>query len=161
MKPAPGRTAATPSIEVSQVGRISPSTPRRTVRARDGPLQLRERAARDDPAVVDDRQRLAQGLCRLHLVGREDDRAALVAQLDEGVAQQREVDRVEPGERLVHEQDVGAVQDRGDELDLLLVALAELLGPPIGESGMRKRSSHTVLRSCARRQSTRRTALAK
>ena len=46
-----------------------------------------------------------------------------------------EVDRVEPGERLVHEQDVRAVEDGRDELDLLLVALAELLGAAIGVIG--------------------------
>ena len=43
-----------------------------------------------------------------------------------------EVDRVEPGERLVHEQDLGVVQDRGDELDLLLVALGQLLRAAVG-----------------------------
>ena len=38
-----------------------------------------------------------------------------------------------PGERLVHEQDLGVVQDRGDELDLLLVALGQLLRAPVRE----------------------------
>ncbi len=69
-----------------------------------GPFQLSERATGDDPPAVDDGERLAQRLGGLHLVGREDDRAALVAQLHERLAQQREVDRVEAGERLVHEQ---------------------------------------------------------
>ena len=45
--------------------------------------------------------------------------------------EQFQVHRVEPAERLVHEQDVGAVQDGRDELDLLLVALAELLGAAV------------------------------
>ena len=59
------------------------------------------------------------------------DRAAPVAQLEERLAQEREVDRIEARERLVHEQDLGLVEDRGDELDLLLVALRELLGSPV------------------------------
>ena len=42
------------------------------------------------------------------------------------------VDRVEARERLVHEQDLGVVQDGGDELDLLLVALRQLLGAAVG-----------------------------
>ncbi len=99
------------------------------------PLQLAERAGGHDPPVVDDGQRLAQGLGRLHLVGREDDRPALVAQLEEGLAQEGQVDRVEPGERLVHEQHVRPMEDGRDELDLLLVALAQLLGPPFGVVG--------------------------
>ena len=82
--------------------------------------------------MIDDRERFAEGLGRLHLVRREHDRPTRVAQLDERVAEQREVHRVETGERLIHQQDVGPVQDRGDELDLLLVALAELLGAPVG-----------------------------
>ena len=88
------------------------------------PLDLAERPADDDPAAIDDRDRLAHRLDRLHLVGREDQRPALVAELEERLAQERDVDRVETGERLVHEQDRRVVEDRGDQLDLLLVALA-------------------------------------
>ena len=105
--------------------------PSRTVRAPRGPLQFGDRATRDQPAVIDDHERLAKRLGDLHLVRREDDRPALIAQLDERVAQQRKVDRIEPGERLIHEEDVRRVQDRGDELDLLLIALAELFGTPV------------------------------
>ena len=42
--------------------------------------------------------------------------------------QQRGVDRVEAAEGLVHDDEVGLVQQRGDELDLLLHALGELFG---------------------------------
>ena len=86
---------------------------------------------RRQSTAVDDRERFAQRLRGLHLVGREDDRPTLVAELDERFPQEREVDRVEPGERLVHEQHVRSMEDRGDELDLLLVALAEFLGPAV------------------------------
>ena len=120
---------ATPGSVASQAGSDSPSTPSRTVRAPAGPLQVAERAGRHEPTVIDDGERLAQRLGGLHLVGREDDRPALVAQLEERLAQEGQVDRIEPGERLVHQQDVRVVEDGRDELDLLLVALAQLLGP--------------------------------
>ena len=45
----------------------------------------------------------------------------------ERLLEQPHVDRVEPGEGLVHDQHLRVVQDRRDELDLLLVALGELL----------------------------------
>ena len=96
-----------------------------------GPLQVADPAAGDQPALVDDRDRFAHRLGRLHLVGREDERPAAIAQLHERLAQEHEVDRVEPGERLVHQQHVGTVEHGRDELDLLLVPLRELLGPPI------------------------------
>ena len=110
-------------------------------------LEVADRAAGDQPAVVDDRDRLAQRLGRLHLVGREDQRPATVAQLHERLAQEDQVDRVEPGERLVHQQDLGVVEDRRDELDLLLVALRQLLGPAVGVSGIRKRVSQASARA--------------
>src|SRR5665811_2529994 len=45
----------------------------------------------------------------------------------EGGLEERHVHRVQATERLVHDQDVRVVEDRRDELDLLLVALRELL----------------------------------
>ncbi len=92
-----------------------------------GATDVADRPADHDPPAVDDRHGLAQRLRHLHLVGREDDRAPAVAELEEGLAQEHHVDRVEPRERLVHEQDLRVVQHRGDELDLLLVALGQLL----------------------------------
>ena len=93
-----------------------------------GALEGADRAAGHDPAVIDDRHRFAQRLGGFHLVRAEDERPIAVAQLEERLAQQDEVDRIEAGERLVHQQDVRVVQDGRDELDLLLVALRELLG---------------------------------
>ena len=58
-------------------------------------------------------------------------RLAPIAHLEERRFQERYVDRVQAGERLVHEQDVRVLEDRGDELDLLLVALREGLGPTV------------------------------
>jgi len=98
-------------------------------------LHIAERSADHDPAAIDDRDRLAHRLDRLHLVGREDQRPAFVAQLEERLAQERDVDRVEPGERLVHQQHRRVVKECRDHLDLLLVALAELLRLPPREIG--------------------------
>ena len=49
--------------------------------------------------------------------------------------QERDVDRIEAGERLVHQHHLRIVEDRRDELDLLLVAFAELVGPAAGQVG--------------------------
>ena len=98
-----------------------------------GPPDLTQRPADDDPAPVDDRDRLAQRLDGLHLVGREDQGLALVTKLEERLPEDRDVDGIEAGERLVHQQDLRIVEDRGDELDLLLVALRQLVGAPVGK----------------------------
>ena len=94
---------------------------------------LAQRAADHHAPAVDDRDRLAQGLGDLHLVRREDDGAAAVAELEERLAQEHHVDGVEAGERLVHQQDLRVVEHGGDELDLLLVALGQLLGAALRE----------------------------
>ncbi len=99
------------------------------------PLDLAERPTDDHPAAIDDRDRLAHGLDRLHLVGREDERPTFVAELEERLAEEGDVDGIETGERLVHEQDRRVVEDRRDQLDLLLVALAELFGLALGQVG--------------------------
>ena len=118
--------------QLGQPGRRHVTVDRQPQRATTaGPLQVADPAAGHQPAVVDDGDRFAHRLGRLHLVGREDERPAAVAELHERLAQEDEVDRVEPGERLVHQQHVRSVQHRRDELDLLLVPLRKLLGPPI------------------------------
>ena len=129
-----GRTSSTPA------SRREPRRHATVDREPDRPpaaraLEVADRAAGDQPPVVDDGDRFAQRLGGFHLVGREDERPAAVAQLGERLAQEDEVDRVETGERLVHQQDLGVVQDRRDELDLLLVALGQLLGASRGGVG--------------------------
>ena len=66
---------------------------------------------------------------------REDHGLAAVAEVEDGLAEEHDVHGVQPRERLVHEEHVGVVHDRGEELDLLLVALGQLLGAPVGEVG--------------------------
>ena len=90
-------------------------------------LHVPHGAAHDHLADVDDGDRLAQLLDRLHLVGAEDEGLAAVAHLEEGLLEQPHVDWVEPREGLIHDQHLGVVKDRRDELDLLLVPLRELL----------------------------------
>ena len=91
--------------------------------------------AREDVArFVDQRDVVADLLHRRHVVRREDDRRALVAQRQDFVFQQIGVDRVEARERLVEDQQLGFVQDRDDELHLLGHAFRKflhLLVPPL------------------------------
>jgi hypothetical protein len=92
------------------------------------PPHVRRPTAHHQPSAVDDRDRIAELLDLVHLVRAEDDCPATRPQLQECVLEEGGIDRVQAGERLVHEQDVRVVQDPRDELDLLLVALAQLIG---------------------------------
>ena len=94
-------------------------------------LDLGDRPGQHELAVIDERDRVAQLLDRLHLVRREDERRPSLPHPLERLLEQRDVHRIQPDERLVHDQDRGLVEDRGDQLDLLLVALRELLGPAL------------------------------
>ncbi len=98
-----------------------------------GPPDVARGAAGDDPPVVDDRHRIAQGLCLLQLVGAEHERLPGVTELEEGGLQQRHVHRVEADERLVHQQHVGVLEHGRDVLHLLLVSLGQCLGSAVGE----------------------------
>ena len=96
-------------------------------------LDVPRRAGRHEPSVVDDRDRVAELLGHLELMRAEDDGLAPIAHLEEGGLEQGDIDRVESGERFVHQDHVGVVEHGGDELDLLLVALRERLRPSIGD----------------------------
>ena len=61
-------------------------------------------------------------------MGAEKDGLALLAEIDEGVHEQGGVDGIETAEGLVHDDEVGLVEQGGDELDLLLHAFGELFG---------------------------------
>ena len=89
--------------------------------------QLVERALGDGPAVVDDDGVLAQVLDEVELVRREQHRGAAASFGDEDLRQRVDGDRVEAGERLVEDQDVGLVDEGADQLDALLVAEREVL----------------------------------
>ncbi len=67
-----------------------------------------------------------------HDVGGEQDRPAAVAVLGEQVLEESLIDRIEPRERLVENEDLRLVEDCSDQLDLLLHALGELFHPRRG-----------------------------
>ena len=124
----PGRvlTQSDPSAGLDGEAHGSPSA---------GALQVADTSTRHQPAVVHDRDGFAQRLGRLHLVRREDQRPSAVPELHERLSEQDQVDGIEPGEGLVHQEDLGVVEDGRDELDLLLVALRQLLCPSVGVLG--------------------------
>src|SRR5262249_23311089 len=62
-----------------------------------------------------------------HDVRREEDRAALRLELLQDPAHEDDVDGVEARRRLIEEHELRLVQERPDQLDLLLVSLGELL----------------------------------
>src|SRR5215467_5166296 len=57
---------------------------------------------------------------------REQHGLALILELDESPLQQHSVHRIETAERLVHDDQPGIVQNRADELNLLLHSFEEL-----------------------------------
>jgi hypothetical protein len=60
-------------------------------------------------------------------VAGEDDGHALPGLAEERLGQGVDADRVEPGEGFVEDEDLGAADQRGGELDALLVAQRQLL----------------------------------
>ncbi len=85
----------------------------------DRPLQRVGGVEREQPAVVDDRDPLAELVGLFHVVRREHDRLAPPVQLADHVPQREPALRIEAGGRLVEEQHVGVVHDRpGDHQPL-------------------------------------------
>src|SRR5690349_4394670 len=77
LREAGTRTYGSDAVELREPRRQDLALDAETDRACPaGPLQLPERATCHEPAVIDDRQRLAERLGRLHLVRREHDRPA-------------------------------------------------------------------------------------
>ena len=85
-------------------------------------------------APRDDANRIAEPLGVVHQVRAEDHRLAALLELDDGVLERLRVDRIEPAERLVEDHEIGIVEQRADELHLLLHSARELVDlgePPI------------------------------
>src|ERR1041384_1323189 len=100
-------------------------------------LHLGERPIHHLPPPRDDHDVIAHPLGLLHDVGREEHRLPAPCQLDDHVLHHLAVHRVEPAEGLVQQDQVGIVQQRADELDLLLHPLGEILHPlhgPVGDA---------------------------
>jgi hypothetical protein len=65
----------------------------------------------DHPAMIHDRDPAAQALGLLHEVRREDQRASLLCQLAQPLPDQVARLRVQPGSRLVHEEDLRVIDE--------------------------------------------------
>ncbi len=106
----------------------------------DALLERRRGVEGEDLAVVHDRHTVAELVRLLHVVGREQDRLALLVQLAEELPQREPALRVEAGSRLVHEEDRRPVEDRpGDH---------EPLRHPAGQ-GMNVAVAHFESRNCS------------
>src|SRR5438477_2828141 len=96
--------------------------------ARVAALDVAHTAGEDEMAAGDEGDSVADFFDLIHAVGAEEDGLALLAEVNEGIHQKRGVDGIEAAEGLVHDDEVGLVEEGGDELDLLLHALGELFG---------------------------------
>src|SRR3989442_5876691 len=115
------------------------------------PLDVAKRSGHQLPPAGDDTQLIAQLLGLLHDVGGEEDGRTTVAQLQHHVLEHLCVDRIEPGERLVEDDERRLVQQRRDELDLLLHPFGELVDAAQAPGA----ESHALQpRECARPRGT-------
>ena len=99
----------------------------------DGLLELGRRAEREQLAPVDDREPVAELVGLLHVVRGEQDRLTRGVQLAEDVPERDAALRIEPGGRLVEEEDRRPVHDRPGHHEPLRHAAGECqhrsLGP--------------------------------
>ena len=94
---------------------------------------LRNRLVEHLRALIDHHDSVTECLgLRHHVRGKNDRSAALVLSQDQ-VTQQTHVHRIEPAERFVEDEQIRLVQHAGEELDLLLHALRELLTLLVGD----------------------------
>ncbi len=91
-------------------------------------FDLAQGAGEDEVSAGDEGDGVAHLFCLIHAVGGEEDGTTLFAEVHEGVLEEDGVDGIEAGEGLIHDDEVGLVEERGDELNLLLHALGELFG---------------------------------
>ncbi|CDN42566.1 hypothetical protein BN871_BM_00350 [Paenibacillus sp. P22] len=89
-------------------------------------LDLLEAALEHLVRSMQNRNVAAKLLDMLHPMRREQNRCSLIAELLDGRLQQLHVDRIESAERFVQNHQLRPMDDRRDELDLLLVALGQL-----------------------------------
>src|SRR5713226_8025411 len=96
--------------------------------ARIAALDFAHAAGENEMTAGDEGDGVTDFFDLVHAVGAEEDGLALLAEVDESVHEEGRVDGIEAAEGLVHDDEVGVVEERGDELDLLLHALRELFG---------------------------------
>src|SRR5256712_9205125 len=124
----------------------------------DSPLQSRGSVHGDDATVVDDRDAVAELVCLLHVMRREQDRPALCLELAGPVAQVARSLGVEPDCRLVeyHERRIGQERPRqretlphagGVPLHIIVGAVGELHGGQyVRDARLRLTRRHVVQR---------------
>src|ERR1035437_471212 len=89
-------------------------------------LDLAQIAGQHGLSVVDEANGVAELLHLIHAMGGKQDGLALSLEFEQCLFNQHGVHRVKAGEGLVHDDELGVVEQRGNELDLLLHALGEL-----------------------------------
>ena len=115
----PGSAAAQPAAASGTTTRSSRPASRRA--------QLLDGAGGHHPAAGEDADRVAEPLDQVELVAGEHDRHARAGLLEQRLGEGVDADRVEAGERLVEDEHLGSVHQRGGQLDALLVAQRQLL----------------------------------
>ena len=96
-------------------------------------ISSRRRAQRDDLAVVDDGHAVAQPLGLVHVVRRQEDRAALRSRKSRMMSQSCRRDcGSRPGRRLVEEQQLRVADQRAGDGQPLLLAAGELADAGVG-----------------------------
>ena len=112
----------------------------------DAGLQVGRRPGRHEAAVRDHRQPLAQLVRLEHVVRREQDRLARLAQARDRLAQLPRADGIEPDRRLVEEEQLGVVQQAARDVQALAHARASTSrrarapGPPCPREPAARRS---------------------
>src|SRR4051794_26925116 len=115
----PGKLVGPPR---SRVGDDDPQQPTGLA-----PAQILDRSGGHHPAAGEDAHGVAEAFHEVELMAGEDDRHAVPGLTEERLGQGVDADRVQPGEGLVEDEHLGAADQRGGELDALLVAQRELL----------------------------------
>ena len=82
--------------------------------------------------MVHDRDAVAQGVGLLNVMGRQQDRAALAAHLQDRIVQLATGLGVEAGRRLVEEEDLGLVDERQGQREALPLAAGEGVEGTVG-----------------------------
>ena len=101
--------------------------------AGDPPLELGGAAGRDDLAVVDDEDAVAQRVRLVEVVRREQRGGAVLAQRADVLPQVRAAVRVEAGRRLVEEHELGRVHEAERDVDAPALAARQRLDQPVAE----------------------------
>src|ERR1700739_2956527 len=88
-------------------------------------LDFADAAGKHRLPFIDKAEGIERFFSLVHAMGGEDDGLAFVLQIQKGLFQQLGIDRIEAAEGLIHHDQAGIVEQRTDELNLLLHALGK------------------------------------